>query len=122
VLKKQNRLTNKHAFSATYKNNHKINSSAIVLYAGKSNQDKNCPVRVGFVVSKKVHKRAVKRNRIKRIMRETLRLYIKNSKYPVINNYISLIFSAKYNSSGANAEDIQKNISMLLDKLANKNF
>ena len=57
------------------------------MYAGKIKTDKNCPTRVGFVVSKKIHKRAVIRNKIKRVLREILRLMFKNNQTDIINNY-----------------------------------
>ena len=84
MLKKENRLKSNRAFSATYKNNNVVKSDLIVLYIGRIKFDKNCPTRVGFVVSKKVHKRAVKRNKIKRLMRENIRLILKKDE-SVIN-------------------------------------
>ena len=121
MLKKQNRLKSKKAFSATYKNNNVVKTNLIVLYAGKIKIDKNCPTRVGFVVSKKVHKRAVKRNKIKRLMRENIRLILKKDK-SVINEYQSLIFSATDGIVDKNYEEISKSILILLEKLANKNI
>lgn len=48
--------------------------------------ESNEPTRMGFVVSKKVNKSAVKRNRIKRLIRETFRTqkYLKSADYVVM--------------------------------------
>lgn len=94
----------------------------MITYAGKEKTDKNCPTRVGFVVSKKVHKRATKRNRIKRLMRENIRLMIKNKELASIDNYQSLIFMAKQNILNKNFEEIRNTILILMDKIANKNI
>lgn len=120
MLKKENRLKSKRAFSATYNNNNIVSDSSVVLYAGKLKDNKNCPTRVGFVVSKKIHKRAVKRNRIKRLLRENIRLMLKNQDLPLINDYQSLIFMAKHNILNRNFEEIRNTILILMDKIANK--
>ena len=120
MLKKENRLKSKRAFSATYKNNNVVKTNLIVLYAGKIKIDKNCPTRVGFVVSKKIHKRATKRNRIKRLIRENIRLMLKNSELEEINNYQSIIFVAKKDILNKNFEEIRNTILILMDELANK--
>ena len=91
MLPEQNRLKKKNAFTATYKTGKSFHKDGITLFCGKENY-KGIPTRVGFVVSKKIHKRAVRRNRIKRLMRESIRLQIKEGK--LSNKYISLIFVA----------------------------
>ena len=92
------------------------------MYAGKIKTDKNCPTRVGFVVSKKVHKRAIKRNKIKRTLREIFRILFKNNEIDAINNYQSLIFLAKEEILEKTTQEIRNTILILLDKLANKNI
>lgn len=58
----------------------------------KINHDSNHPVKVSFSVSKRKFKRAVDRNRIKRLMRECYRLN-KDSLYSNIENKYILMFT-----------------------------
>ena len=120
MLKRENRLKSKRAYKATYCNNNTTSDDLIILYAGKPKEDKNCPTRVGFVVSKKVHKRATKRNRIKRLIRENIRLMIKNNELTELSNYQSLIFMAKQKALDKDFEEIRNTILILMDKIANK--
>lgn len=122
MLKQNQRLKSKRAYIATYNNKNIVSNELIILYAGKIKTDKNCPTRVGFVVSKKVHKRAVKRNRIKRLLRENIRIMLKNKELAELNNYQSLIFMAKEDISDKTFEEIRNTILILMDKLANKNI
>ena len=91
MLPKQYRLKKRSAFTATYKTGKVIHQKGITVFIGK-NKKNDQPTKVGFVVSKKIHKRAVKRNRIKRLMRECYRLLLKDGNVP--DKYISLIFVA----------------------------
>ncbi len=120
MLKKENRLKSKKAFDATYKNNNVVANDLIVLYIGKKKTNENCPVRVGFVVSKKIHKRAVKRNKIKRILRENLRLMLMKDEYNLLKQYQSLIFCAKNNILDKTYGEINSSILFLFEKIANK--
>ena len=85
------RLKKRTAFAATYKVGKTFHYGGITLFIGKENVN-NYPTKVGFVVSKRIHKRATKRNRIKRLMRESYRLLIKENQ--VNSKYISIIFVA----------------------------
>ena len=91
MLPKNYRLKKKSAFAATYKTGKTLHKDGITVFIGKE-KNNEFPTRIGFVVSKKIHKRAVKRNRIKRLMRESYRLLIKEG--AVSDKYISLIFVA----------------------------
>lgn len=114
MLPKKNRLKNTSAFNATYKNHHIISDEYICIYLGKEKTDMSLDTRIAFVVSKKIHKRAVVRNRIKRLMRESLRLAIKNNNLNNLNKYISFICVAKNSSVNASFNTINSSIHALL--------
>ena len=92
MLPKVYRLKKRSAFQATYRIGKTYHKDGITVFCGKK-KNSDIPTKIGFVVSKKIHKRAVKRNRIKRLMRESLRLYIKNFDN-FDTEYMSLIFVA----------------------------
>lgn len=118
MLKKNNRLKSKSAFNATYKNNCILKSDLVVLYAGKRKENKDYPTRVGFVVSKKIHKRAIRRNRIKRLIRENIRLALKNNSDSIINQFQSLIFAPRFDISEKTYVEINNSMLTLLNKLS----
>lgn len=115
MLKQQFRLKKNSAFQATYRVRNSYCISGVVLWVGKArvsrgrNDSQECealetrltrtsktwidsPTKVGFVVSTKTHKRAVKRNRLKRLMRESYRILLQNGEVGESQKYMSLIF------------------------------
>ena len=90
MLPKKYRLKKRTAFAATYRTGLSYHRDGITVFCGKK-KTKDLPTKIGLVVSKKIHKRAVKRNRIKRLMRESLRLYIKSNPY-FDTEHLSLVF------------------------------
>ena len=60
MLPKEYRLKKRKAFSATYKTGTSFHIDGITLFCGKK-KDNNYPTKVGFVVSKKIHKDVYKR-------------------------------------------------------------
>ena len=114
MLPKDFRLKKHSAFAATYRTGKTLHKDGITMFIGKE-KNNDFPTKVGFVVSKKIHKRAVKRNRIKRLMRESYRLLIKENS--VSDKYISLIFVASSKLLNMNFKDIDNAIRKLVYKL-----
>lgn len=117
MLKEQYRLKKKSAFNATYKIRHSYCIGGIVLWVGKKKESNGYPTKVGFVVSTKTHKRAVRRNRLKRLMRESYRLLLKDRKIGESQKYLSLIFVGFEKALEKDFSQIQKIIYDLLDKI-----
>ncbi len=116
MLQKQYRLKNKYAFTATYRTKNFRHKGGITLNVGKENKSEQ-PVKIGFVVSKKTHKRAVKRNRLKRLMRESVRLYLKEDDL-TLNRYMSLIFTGHSSALGKDFKEINEAIRQLIKEVS----
>ena len=95
MIPRQFRLKQTKAFDATYHNHKIVSDSVMTIYTGRLKKSEITPTRFGFVVSKKFHKRAVKRNRIKRLFRECVRLAIKENKLGNLEKYMSFIIMPK---------------------------
>ena len=114
MLPKKYRLKKRTAFNATYRTNNALHRDGITMFIGKEKHNE-LPTKVGFVVSKKIHKRAVKRNRIKRLMRESYRLLIKENS--VSDKYISLIFVASAKILGKSFREVDDAMRKLVYKI-----
>ncbi len=117
MLPKEFRLKKRIAFNATYRTGLSFHKDGITVFCGKKKKE-DFPTKIGFVVSKKIHKRAVRRNRIKRLMRESVRLYIKNTS-DFDTQYMSLIFVASTKLLDKNFVDIDKGIKKLMSIIEN---
>ncbi len=117
MLKKQFRLKNKAAFNAIYRLKNSTHIGGVTLFAGKEKTDAETDTRVGFVVSKKTHKRAVKRNRLKRLMRESYRLLLKSGNLGNSQRYMSLIFIGSQKALDKNFAEIQNIINNLINRI-----
>lgn len=107
MLQKENRLTKRKAFNYVYKNGKsKAGESLIVNYI----PTKLNVCKIGFSVSKKVGK-AHERNRIKRILRETMK-----SLLPRLNQKYNYILSAKPTIIGKTFHKIQEELFQILNK------
>ena len=95
MLPRKFRLKKKTAFNATYKTGISFHRNGLTAFCGrvKAAGQNDIQTKIGFVVSKKVHKRAVKRNRMKRLMRESMRLYVKSYNNAFNSKYLSIIFT-----------------------------
>lgn len=122
MLSKNQRLRSYSAFIATYRQKRVVSDENIILYGGKNKEEQNYPTRVGFVVSKKIHKRAVKRNRIKRLLRESYANLLKSGEIPCSQGYTSLIFIAKDGALEKNYTQMCSSVKNLVALLATKYF
>lgn len=117
MLPRNLRLTKKSAFAATYRVKHSVYKGGIALFAGISKKNDDDITRVGFVVSKKTHKRAVKRNRLKRLMRESYRLLLKEGQVGNSQKFLSIIFVGHERAIGKSFNEMKSIVEKLLGEL-----
>lgn len=116
MLSKQFRLKKKSAFNATYRIKNSVYKNGIVLFVGKKKCDE-LPTKAGFVVSKKTHKSAVKRNRLKRLIRESYRLLLKENNVGISNQAVSLIFIGQKPALEKDFSYIKSTVKDLLERV-----
>lgn len=116
MLKKKYRLRKETAFSATYRLKNCKSNNVLTIYKGKSKTDENVPTKIGIVVSKKIHKRAVKRNKIKRRLREIYTDAVKNNLIDNTQDALSVIFIAKYKCLEIGYDELKQAAIELLQK------
>ena len=121
MLPVQYRLKKRTAFTATYRVKNSVHKDGVTLFAGILKKDSDTPTRVGFVVSKKAHKRAVKRNRLKRLMRESYRLLLKSDDLGCSQEFLSLVFVGTERALDKNFNEMHNIVSSLLHSLRVEN-
>jgi len=117
MLNRKYRLTKNSAFNATYRIKHSYCVGGIVLWVGKKKDKPQVQTRVGFVVSNKTHKRAVRRNRLKRLMRESYRLLLKEGDFFAAEQYLSLIFVGYEKALDSDLKNTKEKIYKLLKQI-----
>ena len=117
MLPKRFRLKNTKAFDATYKQKKVAANRILAVYCGRKKSDGQQQTKIGFVVSKKFHKRAVKRNKIKRLIRESCRLLLKNG--ILSQKHVSLIFLPKSAALDADFKTVFSAVEHIAKKLEN---
>lgn len=121
MLPRKYRLKKKTAFNATYKTGKAFHKNGLTVFCGriKKNTELEFVTKIGFVVSKKVHKRAVKRNRMKRLMREAMRLRIKSYNNEFDTKYLSIIFTGSTKLLDKDFKFINKTLNELIGMIEN---
>ena len=113
-LSKNTSLKNTSDIDAVFKNGEKISSKLISLYYVES---KNKKMKVAFSVGKKSHGLASTRNKLKRLMKEALRL--NGDEYLNDNLSYSLVF-IYFSSNEESFKSIEESMKSLLLSFKNK--
>ena len=74
--------------------------------------------RIGFVVSKKVHKRAVRRNRIRRQLREIFRLWLLSNRHQAtLSRYRVIVVIARSGALEQRYQDLEKRMDICFSRV-----
>ena len=110
MLPQPNRLRKTNDFKRVFKNGKGVKADNMFV---KERQNKEGTIRIGIIVSKKVAKKAVDRNRIRRILSEGVRTHIHKIKQGCD---IVMVVLPGFNLQGT--KDAEKTVHTLFKKLA----
>lgn len=109
MLPKEYRLLKKKDFQLVFKKGKSLKEGGFILNFLKLDQKDD--LKIGFIVSTKVHKKATRRNRLKRRMREAIRKNL-----PKIKRGYFLVFVALSQAIQYDFPTIEKELLVLLNK------
>ena len=110
MIAKQNRFHGRNSLNTVYRKGKAVRGEyASLRYASSRRKD----YRLAVVVSRKVSKSAVVRNRIRRRIYEIVRLHVKDLAEPLPRDMVLSIFEER----AAMATDLDKTILVLLQKI-----
>lgn len=119
TLRKNERLFLKKKIEQLFETRHKISGKCFMILYKKASENQVSPAEVMFVVPKKIVRKAVNRNKIKRTMREIYRLQ-KNNFYANIPHqqvYLAIVYRC-YQT--IDYEIFESEIQTLLTELSHK--
>jgi len=105
VLSESERLKKSSEFRTIYNLRKSVANSLFILYVGRKKKFPEIPTRAGFIVGKKVSKKATQRNYIKRLLREAYRNIKKTGAAPS-DDWESLIFIARPTALEVNYQQV----------------
>lgn len=116
MLPKIERLRKNQDFRKVFKLKCSVATHNIIAYVTPKSIDPTTDYpKVGFIVAKKVEKKATGRNKIKRRMREAYK-NIRKTNIETVNEFDSIIFIARPAIIDSDYIDIYKNIELCLQK------
>lgn len=110
MLPKKNRLNKKEDFQKTLKKG-SMKQGVFFGAAFYKTKEKSEP-KVGFIVSNKISKKAVERNRIKRILRAAV-----SGRIESLPEGMLLVFLAKKSAAGKDSSELREDVEKLLEKV-----
>ena len=111
AFSRTSRLTRAADYSQVFQHNLRIKDDCITLVVGKSSSGS---ARLGIAIAKKQIKKAVDRNRLKRLLRESFRKRIKN--LPAVD----IVIMVRYNILTLSNHEIYTRLEKLWQKVADK--
>lgn len=108
MLNQLNRLRKNQEFRMAFQHGKAVPSKYVVMYYRENGNQKS---RIGFSVSKKVIGGSVERSRVKRILREAVRLHISE-----IKDGFDIVFIARRPVKGIKTTEVEENILKLMAK------
>lgn len=109
MLPRENRMTRKNDFGIVLAEGEVVQGRFFGIAA--KYQDDPSPPKVGIIVSKKISKLATKRNRIRRLLRESLK-----ERVGLLPNGGRFVVLAKRSLLGASRKDIDEEFAKMLNK------